>query len=585
MSCRQSSLRSGGSCGAGARASSSSRCGSSAAAAGRGGCSSSSSHRGGSPGACGRGGGGVFGSSYGSASGGSFGGSRGFGGSIGGGSGGCFGGSGGFRGVSGGGFGGSGSFGIVSGGFGGSGDGFGGVSGGSFGGSGGFGGVSGGGFGGPAGGFGGGFGGGDGGILGADEKTTMQGLNSRLASYLDKVQALEEANTHLENKIRDWYDKQGPSDSPKDYSCYYATMEDLKKQIVDLTVAKNKTLLDIDNTRMTMDDFRMKFEMEHGLRLSVEADINGLRRVMDDLAMQKSDLEMQYTSLQEELAALKKNHEDEMCQLSGQSGGHVSVEMNAAPSIDLTTTLNNMRQEYEELSAKNRKDIEQQYETQMSRLEQEVTTSSQDMESCNKQVIQLRQSFQGLEIELQSQLSMKSALEKSLEDTKNRYCGQLQEIQEQIGALELQLAEIRGETECQNQEYTLLLGIKTRLEQEIQTYCSLLQGGQDAFDSCGAEKSGLGGGGGSGFQGGSGSSHGRGPRGQGASSGGGHRGGSGGSHGGGSGSGRGSGGNCEEGSGFQRGSGDSCGGGSGKLQSSPAKPGDCAAAQGYQLQY
>lgn len=29
-------------------------------------------------------------------------------------------------------------------------------------------------------------------------------------------------------------------------------------QIVDLTVRNNKTLVDIDNTRMTMDDFRVK---------------------------------------------------------------------------------------------------------------------------------------------------------------------------------------------------------------------------------------------------------------------------------------------------------------------------------------
>lgn len=66
-----------------------------------------------------------------------------------------------------------------------------------------------------------------------------------------------------------------------------------------------------------------------------------------------------------------------------------------------------------------------------------------------------------------------------MEDTKNRYCGQLQQIQEQINSLEEQLTEIRAETECQNQEYSLLLSIKTRLEQEIKTYRNLLQEGQE----------------------------------------------------------------------------------------------------------
>lgn len=65
-----------------------------------------------------------------------------------------------------------------------------------------------------------------------------------------------------------------------------------------------------------------------------------------------------------------------------------------------------------------------------------------------------------------------------MEDTKNRYCGQLQQVQEQISEMEAQLAEVRAETECQNQEYSILLSVKTRLEKEIQTYRNLLEGGQ-----------------------------------------------------------------------------------------------------------
>lgn len=108
--------------------------------------------------------------------------------------------------------------------------------GGDYGGSafyGGIGGGAGGGYGGGFGGFdfGGGFGGGDGGVLSGNEKITMQNLNDRLASYLDKVRALEEANADLEVKIRDWYQKQGPTSPARDYSPYYKTIEDLRDKV------------------------------------------------------------------------------------------------------------------------------------------------------------------------------------------------------------------------------------------------------------------------------------------------------------------------------------------------------------------
>ncbi|OPJ74491.1 keratin, type I cytoskeletal 19 [Patagioenas fasciata monilis] len=311
-----------------------------------------------------------------------------------------------------------------------------------------------------------------------DEKVTMQNLNDRLASYLDKVKCLEKENAELECRIREWYATQGLSCEPRDYSCYYKEIEDLQNQIVCATIDNNKIILDIDNSRMAADDFRVKYETELALRQSVEADINGLRQVLDQLTLCRSDLEAQLESLREELCCLKKNHEEEMNCLRKQSTGDVSVEVNACPGPDLRQILEDLRCQYETLIARNRKEVEDWYECKIEEVNREVITSGQEVETCNNQVTELRRQLQALEIDLQAQLSQRNNLESSLAETECQYNTLLGELQNQITCVEQQLAEIRAEIECQNQEYKTLLDVKCRLEQEIQTYRCLLEGGQ-----------------------------------------------------------------------------------------------------------
>ncbi|KAI5944520.1 Keratin, type I cytoskeletal 28 [Manis javanica] len=290
-----------------------------------------------------------------------------------------------------------------------------------------------------------GFTGNEGGLLSGNEKVTMQNLNDRLASYLDNRRALQEAN--------------GPGSCHEldcDYSTYHLTIEDLRNKVRNPkfgTIQKLPT----ERHRTITEDL--------ALHQNTETDINGLRRVLDELTLGRTDQELQHESLSEE-RTYPKNHEEKIKALQCGGGGHVNVEMNAAPGVDLTVLLNNI------LAEQNRRDAEARLREPVKRhLQQEVSDHAGAATSARAELTEMKRVLQSLNIELQSPLALRNSLECSLSETEGNYCAQLAQIQAQVSALEEQLHQVRTETEGQKLEYEQLLDIKVHLEKDIETYC------------------------------------------------------------------------------------------------------------------
>ncbi|XP_035515699.1 keratin, type I cytoskeletal 13-like isoform X2 [Morone saxatilis] len=309
-----------------------------------------------------------------------------------------------------------------------------------------------------------------------NEKVTMQNLNDRLAAYLEKVRSLESANAQLERQIREWYEKQTPT--VKDYSKYQTIIDDLRKKISAATQDNARLMLQIDNARLAAEDFRIKFENEMAVRMSVESDIQGLRKVLDDLTVARSDLEMQVEGLKEELVYLKKNHVEELAAMRGQvNSSSVNVEVDAKPQENMSATLDEIRSQYEGITDKNRREMDAWYKVKFDELNKQVASSTETLQTSRSEINELKRTMQSLQIELQSQLSLKAALEGQLAETESRYSLQLNQLQAMVNALENELSQMRADTERQASDYQMLLDIKTRLEMEIAEYRRLLDGG------------------------------------------------------------------------------------------------------------
>uniref|UniRef100_A0A665T5C6 Keratin 18a, tandem duplicate 2 n=1 Tax=Echeneis naucrates TaxID=173247 RepID=A0A665T5C6_ECHNA len=309
-----------------------------------------------------------------------------------------------------------------------------------------------------------------------NEKVTMQLLNDRLASYLETVRNLEKANSKLEIKIREAIEKRGPLEE-KDCSKYNTIIADLRAKILEMTKGNAHLAIALDNARLASDDFRVKMEYEMSMRQTVEADVARLRKLLDDTNVIRLHLEGDIESLKEELISLRKNHKTDVAELRAQItqvGVHVDVD--SPKGQDLARIMEEMRAKYEKIALKNQEEVKAWHESQVNC---QVTQSTDAIKEATNVMTETRRRYQGLDIELQSALSLKASLEATLRDIEIRYNMEVEKYNAIIVRLQEELTLIRNDIQHNTREYEHLLNIKVKLEAEIAEYRRLLD---DAID-------------------------------------------------------------------------------------------------------
>ncbi|KAL4681876.1 hypothetical protein H8959_007353 [Pygathrix nigripes] len=205
----------------------------------------------------------------------------------------------------------------------------------------------------------------------------------------------------------------------------------------------------IDNAGLAADDFRVKYKTELAMCQSVESNVHGLHKVIDDTNVSRLQLETEM-ALKEELLFMQKNQEKEV------KGLHALIA-----SSGLT------------------KEKTEEHTTV-------VTTQSTKIGAAEMTFMELRCIVQSLEINLDSMRNLKASLENSLREVEACYAMHMEQLSGALLHLDSELAQAQTEGQCQAQKYEALLNIKVKLEAEIATYCCLLGDGEDfsCSDAC-----------------------------------------------------------------------------------------------------
>ncbi|XP_068167797.1 keratin, type 1, gene c5 isoform X3 [Antennarius striatus] len=311
--------------------------------------------------------------------------------------------------------------------------------------------------------------------IAASEKETMQGLNDRLANYLDKVRSLERSNTELEVKIKQLMLDRSPKGH--DIEGMMAQAHAIGQEVRKKTLENARIMLEIDNAKLAADDFRVKWEAEATLCQSVERDCQALRRAKSDhdqiIATLRGDLD----SLKEELYFLKKNHDEDVNSLKVRlANEQVNVEVDAAQGPDLGAIMAELRVQYESIARKNKEEAETWYLKKLDAVQSEVKESNEALRCAQSELSERRRFLQALEVELDSLRKQVGVLEGNLGETGLKYSVEMERLQNTLSHLEDELSQLRLDMQRNKTDYEQLLRIKQNLEMEIATYRRLLEG-------------------------------------------------------------------------------------------------------------
>uniref|UniRef100_A0A672L0E0 Si:ch211-243g18.2 n=1 Tax=Sinocyclocheilus grahami TaxID=75366 RepID=A0A672L0E0_SINGR len=289
-----------------------------------------------------------------------------------------------------------------------------------------------------------------------NEKEAMQSLNSRLASYLDKVRSLEKSNADLELRIKQLMLDRVPKGH--DIDSMMAQAHALEQEVCGqcpgglLNLMKQRllacllvcTVAELRSSSRSIERLPESPERSRSFITLTRAvsSYNLLLLLLFPLSLQEID-SLRVRVAQEE----------------------VSVEVDAAHGPELGTILFDLRSQYEGIVQKNKEEAESWYRKKVG----VPRGSGSEPVLWLHVTLHIMQQFllKPCKINLRDQTELVAALEGNLGETGQKYTLEMERLQATLAQLEENLSQLRLDMQRNKTDYEQLLRIKQNLEMEI----------------------------------------------------------------------------------------------------------------------
>uniref|UniRef100_A0A8C1B4N4 Desmin b n=1 Tax=Cyprinus carpio carpio TaxID=630221 RepID=A0A8C1B4N4_CYPCA len=308
-----------------------------------------------------------------------------------------------------------------------------------------------------------------------NEKAELQHLNDRFANYIEKVRMLEQQNQAMVIEV----ERLRGREPTRIADLYEDEMRELRREIEVVTSQRSRVEVERDNLADDLQKLKLRLQEEIALREEADNNLAAFRADVDAATLARLDLERRIETLQEEIAFLKKIHEEEIRELQAQmQESQVQIQMDMSKP-DLTAALRDIRAQYEGIAAKNIAEAEDWYKSKVSDLNQAVSKNNEALKQAKLDTMEYRHQIQSYTCEIDSLKGTNESLMRQMRDMEDRHGREAGAFQDTIAKLEAEIANMKDEMARHLREYQDLLNIKllegeeSRIVMPMQSYSTI----------------------------------------------------------------------------------------------------------------
>uniref|UniRef100_A0A2I3HRY4 Keratin, type II cytoskeletal 8 n=1 Tax=Nomascus leucogenys TaxID=61853 RepID=A0A2I3HRY4_NOMLE len=270
------------------------------------------------------------------------------------------------------------------------------------------------------------------------KKEQIKTLNNKFASFIYKVQFLEQQSKMLETK---WslLQQQKMARSNMD-NMFQSYINNLRRQLETLGQEKLKLEAELGNMQGLVEDFKNKYEDEINKRTEMENEFVLIKKDVDEACMNKVELESRLEGLTDEINFLRQLYGEDSPELQSRAMS-VVLSMDNNHSLDVDSIINEVNH--------SRVEAESMYQIKYDRLQAEI---------------------EGLK-------GQRASLEAAIADAEQRRELAVKDASAKLSELEAALQQAKQDM------YQELMNVKLALDIEIATYRKLLEGEESWLES------------------------------------------------------------------------------------------------------